>query len=225
MCTRVTTPDISIMLDPGCALGPRKEGEIPHPIEYQKLHSITREIIDQARACDYIFISHYHHDHYKPRLTDELYIHTTPEISEMIFKDKKVLLKDGKRNINLSQKRRARSLKQSISKFVDEIIEIDFKRVIINDTVLDFSWPVYHGEKGSSLGFVIMIKIRYKKECFLYAPDIQGPVVKDTMKFLLDIPVDVLYVGGPPFYLKDKLARFPFDLAKKFIVKLHKNIP
>jgi len=41
MCCMVTTPDISLMLDPGCSLGPRKAHEIPHPLEYKKLHEVT----------------------------------------------------------------------------------------------------------------------------------------------------------------------------------------
>ncbi|MHA1793751.1 MAG: MBL fold metallo-hydrolase [Promethearchaeota archaeon] len=224
-CTVVTTPDIRIMLDPGCALGPRVNNEIPHPLEYKALHEITRKIIKESEKCDLISISHYHHDHFKPRLIDELYIHSTPDIFKKIFINKDLFTKSTRHHVGKNQKSRGINLKQSASKLVGKIRDSDSMRYYFGDTIIDFSWPVYHGEMNTRLGFVIMTRIRYKKECFIHASDIQGPVIEDTMKFLLDVPADVVFLGGPPLYLKDKIHSFPFEEASKNAARLHEKIP
>ncbi|MFX0099184.1 MAG: hypothetical protein ACFFCS_06345 [Candidatus Hodarchaeota archaeon] len=225
LCTKVTTPDLSILLDPGCALGPRRGHQVPHPDEYAKLHEITGKILEASRSCKYFFISHYHHDHFKPRQLDEMYIHTSHELFKSLFKDKVVYLKSLRNHIGTNQKKRGRYLKQAASKIIGEFHDADYKQVKIGDTMLDFSWPVKHGEAGSNLGHVILLRVRHGKETFVFAPDVQGPVIQDTMKFFLDIPPDVAIVGGPPFYLKDKLKNFPYAKAIEFIKKLHGVIP
>jgi predicted metallo-beta-lactamase superfamily hydrolase len=67
-CIQIKTPDISILLDPGCALGLRGKHKYPHPFEFQKLYDYTHEIVNLANESKYLFISHYHHDHFKHEL-------------------------------------------------------------------------------------------------------------------------------------------------------------
>ncbi len=225
MCCTVTTPDISLLMDPGCSLGPRKGYEIPHPLEYKKLHEITERILLESKRCPRLFISHYHHDHYKPRLIDELYIHTSNALVTDLYDGKELYIKSQKHHIGRNQEVRCRNLKQSVSRLVSTIHDADFQRFSFGDTTVDFSYPVPHGEAGTKLGHVIMARVSYKNEHFVFAPDVQGPVVEDTVKFIKDTPVDMLLVGGPPFYLEKGLRSFPFDVARRLLKKLHAEIP
>ncbi|MHA1680040.1 MAG: MBL fold metallo-hydrolase [Promethearchaeota archaeon] len=225
MCTKVRTPDITLMLDPGCALGPRKGHEVPHPREYRKLHEITGKILRESRDCTHISISHYHHDHFKPRLRDELYIHSTPDIVKELYMNKDLFVKSARGHIGKNQKSRCRYFKQSVTRLVGRIKDSDSLRFTFGDTVIDFSWPVFHGEYGTRLGYVIMTRIRYKDECFIHAPDIQGPVVDETCKFFTDVPVDLAFIGGPPLYLGGSLGNFPFNRARENLASFHRSIP
>lgn len=225
MCTMVTTPDLSILLDPGCSLGPRKGHEIPHPLEYKALHGTTGKILAAAKRCPRLFISHFHHDHYKPRLIDELYIHTSNALTKELYDGKELYLKSQQHHIGRNQESRSRYFKQSVSRLVTTIHDADFQRFVFGDTIVDFSHPVPHGEPGTKIGHVIMARISFQDEHFVFAPDVQGPVVEDTTKFILDTPVDLLFAGGAPFYLSDSLTGFPFGEARRLIVKLHEAIP
>ncbi|UCH04675.1 MAG: hypothetical protein JSW05_00495, partial [Candidatus Thorarchaeota archaeon] len=44
--------------------------------------------------------------------------------------------------------------------------------------------------------------IEHAENRVLFAPDVQGPVVSDTLSFILSVNPDVAIVGGPPVYLK-----------------------
>ena len=225
MCTKVATPDITIMLDPGCSLGPRRGFTIPHPNEYKKLHQITDNIIKESIECDILAISHYHHDHFKPRINDETYIHTNHQITRQIFTNKDIFVKSPRDHIGRNQKSRAKYLRHSLSKYVNKIHDSDFRRMKFGNTVVDFSFPVPHGEQDTRLGYVIMARISYEDECFFFAPDVQGPVVNSTIKYILDTPVDLLFLGGAPFYLGEKLQNFPFKQALENVILLNEKVP
>jgi hypothetical protein len=221
----VTTPDVSILLDPGCSLGPRKGHEIPHPLEYKKLHEVTSRILAASRRCPRLFISHYHHDHYKPRLIDEVYIHTSNSLTRDLYDAKELYIKSQQQHIGRNQEARSRYFKQSVSRLVTTIHDADFQRFTFGDTTVDFSHPVPHGEPGTKLSHVIIARVSFQNEHFVFAPDVQGPVVADTVKFILDTPVDLLFAGGPPFYLSGSLQSFPFEAARQLLVKMHEAIP
>lgn len=225
MCTKVSTPDITVLLDPGCALGPRPGFETPHPVEYACLHETTARIIKEASTCDRIFISHYHHDHFKPRLHDETFIHSSEAIFKQVYTGKAMLVKSPARHVGKHQAARGRALKQSLARIATTIDDVDFKRLQFGDTVIDTSPPLPHGEPGSRLGHVLALRIRCMGDCFVYAPDVQGPVTREAMEFLLAVDPDMAYVGGPPWYLEASLTRFPYDLASRSLQALHERVP
>ncbi|MBD3186472.1 hypothetical protein GF325_06565 [Candidatus Bathyarchaeota archaeon] len=210
MCTVVSTPDINLMIDPGCALGPRGDYQVPHPLEFKALHQVTERILRESKKCTHMMISHYHHDHFKPRLIDEAFIHTSPGLVKELYHGKEILLKSAKAHVGKNQKNRCKHFKQSVSRVAAGITDADGLRFTFGKTIVDFSWPVFHGEKGTRLGYVIMTRVKHGDECFVHAPDVQGPVVDSTMKFFTDVPPDVLFIGGPPFYLRKSLHQFPF---------------
>nr|MDO8117982.1 hypothetical protein [Candidatus Sigynarchaeota archaeon] len=225
MCTLVKTPDCCFMLDPGCALGPRPGQEIPHPREYLRLHAITREMVEKSKDASMFFISHFHHDHFKPRIVDETYIHSNDNIVHALYDRKIVYMKSGKHHIGKNQKSRSRYFRQSLSKISTTYHDADFNRVKLGDTIVDFSYPVFHGEENTKLGYVIMARFQYKDECFIFAPDVQGPVVDSTLKFITDHPkVDLLFIGGPPIYLASKVDKGLLDRARQNLARLHAHV-
>jgi hypothetical protein len=225
MCTAVRTPDVSLLLDPGCALGPRREHEIPHPEEYKALHAITDRIVSASQGCTGIFISHYHHDHFKPRLVDEVYIHAGDEIAVPLYLNHDLYLKAGGKALGTNQRNRCRDFRYSMGRVARVLHDADFTRYRFGDTIVDFSPPVPHGEQGTKLGHIVMARIRHGADCFVFAPDVQGPVVEDTVKFMLDVPPAMAFLGGPPYYLGEKLTRFQFEAAEANLARLHERVP
>jgi predicted metallo-beta-lactamase superfamily hydrolase len=51
------------------------------------------------------------------------------------------------------------------------------------------------------LGWVTMAALECGDECFVFAPDVQGPMSARAVEFIKAQKPQVLMVGGPPFYL------------------------
>ena len=94
-CTRVQTPDLSLLIDPGVAA---MQPSFPASEEEKKLWKAQgREAIEEASDVDLIVISHYHHDHYIWEGVD-------------FYRGKTIYAKDPNRFINHSQRKRAEAL-------------------------------------------------------------------------------------------------------------------
>jgi predicted metallo-beta-lactamase superfamily hydrolase len=146
MSTFVRTPDISLLIDPGVALGPRKP-VIPHPREYIARNESRNRILDAASKSDVLFVSHYHQDHYTPNYVDTIWLGSTPEIADSIYRDKIVLTKDTRSLINFTQRRRGWIFQKSIEKHAKSLITVDNKTMEYGDTKLQFSLPVFMERK------------------------------------------------------------------------------
>ncbi len=92
-CVLVTTPDCSLLIDPGVS--------VMHPSfpasDKDKIRWLTlgrRSVREAAKEADVIIISHYHYDHYSPDNMD-------------LYMGKLLLVKDPNRYINDSQRERA----------------------------------------------------------------------------------------------------------------------
>ncbi|MFA7079540.1 MAG: hypothetical protein WC203_01415, partial [Candidatus Bathyarchaeia archaeon] len=70
MCTLVETPNVSLLLDAGISLCPYRFNLPPHPIEFQTINRLRRDIADAAEKADVVTISHYHFDHHTPSYAD-----------------------------------------------------------------------------------------------------------------------------------------------------------
>ncbi|HYA22270.1 MAG TPA: hypothetical protein VEG31_03765, partial [Thermoproteota archaeon] len=96
MATKVTTPDIALLIDSGVALGPRF-GLLPHPLEYKALAESRRSIRAAAERSDVCVITHYHHDHYSPPFdSDYIWTWSDRETAEALYRDKTVFVKDSR---------------------------------------------------------------------------------------------------------------------------------
>lgn len=225
MSTFIRTSDVSLLIDPGVALGPRKR-LAPHPREYVARNEGRARILDAASKSDVVFVSHYHHDHYTPNYVEMVWLGSTPETARSIYNDKIILAKDARSSINFSQRQRGWIFKKTIEKNAKTFMIADNRTVEYGNTTLKFSLPVYHGEKDSGLGWVLMLSITSDDEKMVYAPDVQGPISDETMKTILTEKPHLLILGGPPLYLQDfRVSGELISHGLENIIHLATNVP
>lgn len=203
MCTLVQTPDVTILLDAGVSLCPWRFNLPPHPIEFQAIESLRERIaavaVDKAQI---VTLSHYHYDHHTPFFEDWIVNWTVQkETACQIYQDKTVLIKNPKENINHSQQERAKDFLKTSAKYAKSVQEADDKIFTYGNTRVYCSKAVPHGEDNSPMGYVIMTIIEYEDERFMFAPDIQGPMLDYTQQIILKAQPMLIMLGGPPFYL------------------------
>ncbi|TFG34712.1 hypothetical protein EU527_01950 [Candidatus Thorarchaeota archaeon] len=201
LCTFIRTPDISILLDPSAALA-RRFGLEPHPLEYKALQYSLSEIRAKAQEADILSLSHYHYDHVRPGFRNCLYNLSTHDERKEMFAGKYVLAKDNRENINNSQRRRAYFFQKEVKSICKKIDWCDGKHYEFGSTRIQYSPPLPHGSEGSPLGFVLATTIEFGNSKILFAPDVQGPIARSTLNYILTAEPDLVVVGGPPTYLK-----------------------
>ncbi len=178
MAAFVETGDVKIAIDPSVALGPRRYGLPPHPIEELALRVSENVINRLARDANIIVVTHYHWDHYNPNAD--------------FWEGKRVFMKDPK-TTNKSQQERAK-----LFRYPYEVA--DNRRVEIGNTEIVFSPPFPHGPEGTKLGNVISVVVDDGKERFLFTSDVQGPVADAAKEWIIEEDPTIIYVDGPPTY-------------------------
>jgi len=63
LCCTVQVSDRKIVIDPGVALGFRRHGLLPHPVQVAVSEKIREEIQRALKDATDVVISHYHGDH------------------------------------------------------------------------------------------------------------------------------------------------------------------
>jgi len=209
MATYVETEDCKILIDPSAALGPKRYGLEPHPIEYEMLFKIKQEISAIAKKCDILTISHYHYDHYDP--------------NEVFYKDKKVFAKDITKNINKSQTQRGKKFKENIEN-MSKLIYSDNSTHKFGKTTINFSPAFFHGPENVRLGYVIMTSICDGEKKVLHASDVQGPVTKSATDYIIKQKPDLLIMDGPPTIFKGwKISEKDIKNAAKNLISIIKK--
>jgi len=225
MATLVETDDVTIVIDPGSALGPRFHLS-PHGKEYVALARSRRNILEAARKADVLTISHYHLDHYVPGFEDWTWTWSSPELAEDLYRGKLILAKDASSNINASQRKRGYMFQKANATVAREIRTADGKKFDFGDTILEFSKPVAHGAPGSELGYLLMLTVKTPECSFVHASDVQGPIDGETLRMILDDGPDAVIIGGPPTYLTGfKIDERSIATAIDNLVKLARAVP
>ena len=201
MCTFVETPDVRVLIDAGVALGYRF-GRLPHPREYRARNLCREKIRELAGRADLIVVSHYHNDHHTPNYTETVYVGSSADEAEQIYKDKVVVAKDIRNSINFSQRRRGWMFQQFLKRIGSTLKVADGKTFEYGATKVTLSPPVPHGGEESELGWVLMTTIDSAEERFLHSSDVQGPISKQTARLIMKAKPGVLVLGGPPVYLE-----------------------
>ncbi len=209
MATFVETRDLKIIIDPSVALGPRRHGLSPHPLEIEKMVEDWKEIKKYTKKSDTAVITHYHYDHHRR------------EESE-ILSGKKVFLKHPKEKINLSQKKRASYFLKKLNG-IAEVEYCDGKSYSSGRTEIIFSQPVFHGT-SSKLGYVIEVCIKEGEESFLFSSDVEGPSIQEQVDFILRCNPTIIYIDGPMSYMLGyRYSRFSLEASIKNLIKIVEN--
>lgn len=225
LATLVETPDLTLLLDPGSALGIRF-GLLPHPQEYELMYKTTEHLcFNLANKVDVLFISHYHLDHYISTLTDFAYHWHTSEMAEALYTDKIIYVKHNRMNINYSQKKRGHYFEKQVAKLAKELIWCDDLHFTYNDTQIQFSPAVWHGTEKSSLGYIVQCCITEGDKAFVFSPDSQC-LNHAAITWILAQNPDQLLIGGPPIYLLGwKVDQPTIDTAQQHLSQLMQQIP
>lgn len=187
MATFVETKDCRILIDPGVALGPWRYGLEPHKIERERKSQHWSEIKSYSEKSDILIVTHYHRDHYNPR-------------EPGIYRDKTVLIKHPKKDINFSQKKRAAYLLRSIEGMAREVWHSDGQNFEFGNTAIIFSEPVYHGT-DPKLGYVTEVAIKEGRDVFLHTSDVEGPNLENQTSFIIEQDPDIIFCDGPMTYM------------------------
>ena len=225
LATHVQTRDISLLIDPGVALGFR-DGFHPHPKEYQLLEDIQQRILRLGSTTDVIVISHFHHDHFLPFYQNYAYFWSGRDVAFRLYRKRIIWCKDIRSSINYSQQSRGYSFVRSVRKVAQEVTYADGRSTKYNGTLLRFSPPVPHGEKNTKLGWVVMTAIKCGHFSMVHASDIQGPMETTTADWILGQKPDVLLLAGPPTYLvPDRVSVEVISRAAENLQTLAESIP
>ncbi|UCH04808.1 MAG: hypothetical protein JSW05_01220 [Candidatus Thorarchaeota archaeon] len=223
LCTMVSTPDVKLLLDPSAALAMRG-GLEPHPREYHRLMKTLEQIHEEARQADVLSVSHYHYDHVRPGFTNFRYNQSSRDELQRMFQDKIVFAKDNRENVNPSQRRRGFFFEKDVSGVAEEIRWADGQSYTFGETTVSHSHPLPHGPIDTDLGYIIATTIEHAESRVLFAPDVQGPVVSDTLSFILSNNPNAAIIGGPPVYLK-RFEDSHRDAALTSLMELASRIP
>lgn len=190
LCCRVDLPGRRIVIDPGVALGYRRSGLLPHPVQVAAGRWVRRAIVSRLATATDVILSHYHGDHvpladanpYQLSIQD-----LPPEFSALRVWSPS-----------------PRILSGTVRRRFDELNRRCEKNLCIaegrTEGPLSFSTAVAHGRPSSHLGSVMMTRIDTGSGIFVHASDIQllHPTAIDI---ILAWQPDIVLAGGPPLYL------------------------
>lgn len=199
--------DRRILIDPGAALGPSRFGLPPAGQELEALGKALALIRERARKAEILTVSHYHYDHYLP--------------DECVYAGKVLLTKHPERDINLSQKGRAKEFLSFLDSCQPARMEFaDGRKFRFGQTELEFSPPVPHGG-NARLGYVLMLAVKYAGEVFVHGSDVQGPQSKEAREWIIGQKPDVLVLSGfPTLFLGWRFSRKGLDAANENLAKI-----
>jgi len=190
LCTVVRTKNRNVIIDPGVALGFRRHGLLPHPVQVAASER-TRRLIEKAlEDTTDIVISHYHGDHIP--LVDANPYQLSAERVAKLCRCPRFWTK-GTKDLSYNQARRAKALANGLGRILPVAEGM-------NDEPLSFSPPAPHGERGGRGGNVMMTRVEEDGEVFVHASDIQM-LNDEAIKQIIAWQPNVVLASGPPIYL------------------------
>ncbi len=201
-----------ILIDPGVALGYKRHGLLPHPLQVAVGEKVQQKLSNLWQQASDIVISHFHGDHVPLEDANpyQLKLKKLPKLSSNV--------KIWSKNIShLSELERKRF--DSFSFFLNE------KPIAaegISDAQISFSKAVPHGVADINSDFVMMTRIK-DDFTFVHTSDIQ--LLNDiSISQILKWKPDIVLAGGPPLYLANVLSKSQINRAWENAVKLAKNV-
>jgi predicted metallo-beta-lactamase superfamily hydrolase len=200
MATFVEAGATGLLIDPGAILAPARYGLPPSTEEWEALKRANDRISAYAARARYVFVSHYHDDHFRSDPTT--------------YAGRVVLAKDPRRMVSGAQARRAQALWSALAGHTrpqpaDSVV------LTTPDLDLAVSPPLPHGPEGSTLGYVIALTVTDHREHqrFVFASDVQGPLSAVAAAWLIQQRPTMLYLSGPPSYIEREVGTAAIERA------------
>jgi len=193
MATYVEAGATGLLLDPGATLAPSRYGLPPSAEEWEALKRANDRISAYAARAQYVFVSHYHEDHFRS--------------DPATYTGRVVLAKDPRRMVSGVQARRAHELWSALEKPA-RIQAADSLVLTTPDLDLHVSPPLPHGVEGTPLGYVVALVVadRREHERFVFASDVQGPLSAVAAAWIIQQRPTTLYLSGPPSYVEREVG-------------------
>ena len=187
MAVFIRAGDVHIFIDPSVALGPKRYGYPPHPLELRAKELSWIRIEERLKKAHVVVITHYHYDHYNPKRCE-------------LFRGKRLIIKNPESHINRSQRFRSKAFLESLATLGIGWEVGDGRSFREGDVEIKISEPCPHGATDK-LGYVLEVSVRFLGRCFLYTSDVQGPCREDQVRFIIEEDPDVVYCDGPMTYM------------------------
>ena len=210
LCTVVEGKGRKVLIDPGIALGYRRSGLKPHPIQVGVGRALRRRILKEAADATDIVFSHYHGDHIP--LVEANPYQLSLETALPVLKGKRFWGLDPEALSGVSQQRAQDLARVLPLRFVPP--------GGFGDEDLVFLPRAYHGEPDGPGGWVLMTMVG---RVFLHASDIQL-LHDEPVRMILDLEPETVVVGGPPLYLLKKPSTMR-EKARFFAERLAGEVP
>jgi hypothetical protein len=206
----VETEHRKIVIDPGVALGYRRHGLLPHPVQVAASERVKDAIEKALEDATDVVISHYHGEHH-PMVNANPYQLSADRVAESLRHPR--LWAKGTQALSPTEVYRAKALAQRLNRILPASEGL-------SDGCLSFSLPVPHGERGRG-GTVMMTRIEEGNEVFIHASDIQM-LNDEAIEQILRWQPTVVLASGPPIYLpsltsgqKEEALRRTLKLARE----------
>jgi predicted metallo-beta-lactamase superfamily hydrolase len=189
LCCRVQAGGRVIVIDPGVALGERRFGLPPHPLQVAAGRAVRQRIVEALNGASDVVFSHFHGDHVP--LADAnpyqlAFAQLPPPFASLRAWS---LSPDGQTAVS---QRRARDLMQRLGAHW----QVGHGR---EDGPLRFSPPVPHDLGGLPFGSVMLTRVACGGRVFVHASDIQL-LDAAAVDRILDWQPQVVLAAGPPLY-------------------------
>lgn len=180
----------TVVIDPGLALGYRRQGLLPHPAQVAVGEQVRRKIMAALGEATDVVLSHFHGDHI-PLPDANPYQLSAHQAAPLL------------RTVRLWSKG-AEGLSRNMTSRREALIEILSRDLPVaegkRDGSLAFSMPVPHGDPQASHQTVMMTRIEDEDGVFVHASDIQL-LNEEAVALLLAWQPDIVLAAGPPLYL------------------------
>jgi predicted metallo-beta-lactamase superfamily hydrolase len=200
MATYVEAGATGLLIDPGATLSPSRYNLPPSAEEWEALRRANDRISAYAARARYVFVSHYHDDHFRS--------------DPASYAGRVVLAKDPRRVVVGAQSRRAHALWAAMNDQA-QIQPADGLTLSTLDLDLKISQPLPHGLEGTSMGYVVALAVTDHREHqrFVFASDVQGPLSPVAAAWIIQQRPSLLYLSGPPSYVERDLGPGAIDRA------------
>lgn len=198
VATYVECGDTRVLIDPGASLAASRFGLPPADEEWEALRRCNQRISGYASRATFVFVSHYHEDHFRYDPT--------------VYAGRTVWAKDPKRMLPARQEARAGELWKALESRC-RLDAAEGRRFETADCVLQASPPLGHGLEGTGLGYVVALTVADRRSGtrFVHASDVQGPLSPVAAAYLARERPTLLYLSGPPAYLEAQVGRAVID--------------